>query len=331
MTKAPYHITERQMEILAEVQLDADLPIADVAKRVKLPEFTVRRTLTLLHEQGIIERLWYLNPFADGYVLYDIFFQLTPAGLAKPEKLIQVLARSPEVEFITELTGTFSLGVVVRCRTPEGVAEFIGRVCAACPGVISAKDVSTFLSLTDVPIFRSSRQSRRRARLSFASNSNATSLDDIDERILSQMRATPSVSLAKLARALGMPATTVVYRVNVLKERGAIVGARYFVDMFRLGYSYVVHRISLAGNGLRYTDEVQERLQAIPGVYFTMRCLGRWDVVVGTVTQDMSALTACTTAIAATLGSHIVRVDTAHLIRFHKLNGSLYKSHTAAL
>lgn len=326
MVNRLYHLTERQREILAEVQLDADIPIADVAKRVRLPEFAVRRTLTLLRDQGIVDKLWYLNPFANGYGLYDILLELTPAFIPKMEKLLLFLVRSPEVEFITELSGIFSLSFTLRCRTPQEATDFLGRLSTVCPNSISAKDISTFLSLTDVPIFRSSRQSRRRAYLSFVSSESALELDSLDERILTQMRSSPDASLSRIARTLGIPATTAAYRVNTLKERGAIIGARYFVDMFRLGYSFAAHRIVLASQAPAHIEGMQSRLQALPGVYFTMRCLGRWDLVVGTVTQDSSALTKCTASIASLLGSHALRIDTTPIISFHKLNGSAYPS-----
>jgi DNA-binding Lrp family transcriptional regulator len=325
MSRGHYQITERQKEILAEAQLDADLPITDLAKRARLPEFTVRRNLNSLHEKGILDKLWYLNPFANGYGLYDVFLEVIPAFFPKLQKLISFLVNIPEVEFVTELSGRFLLCVTVRCQSAQQVASFIGRVCEAYPGSIGARNVSTMLALTDMPIFRSARPSKRRMQLSFVSGATSIELDSLDERILSLMRADPNVSLTQIARALGIPATTATYRVKALKERGAIVGARLFIDMFRLGYFFAIHRLVLAGNGPSHVEEIERRIQAIPGVYFTSPCLGPWDISFGTVTRDMNELTNCTTAIAAVVGTHILSIETEHIKRFHKLNGSMYK------
>jgi DNA-binding Lrp family transcriptional regulator len=181
------------------------------------------------------------------------------------------------------------------------------------------------LALTDVPIFRSLRPSKRKMRLSFVSNATNIDLDDLDERILVLMRSDPNVSLTRIARALGIPATTVTYRVKALKERGAIVGARLFIDMFRLGYFFAVHRLVLAGDGPSCVEEIERCIQSIPGVYFTSRCLGRWDITFGTVTSDMNELTNCTTSMAALVGSQILNIETTHIKRFYKLNGAKYK------
>jgi DNA-binding Lrp family transcriptional regulator len=325
MSTRHYRITERQREILAEAQLDADLTITDLAKRARVPEFTVRRNLNSLHEQGILDKLWYLNPFANGFGVYDILLEVIPAFLPKLQKLISFLVSMPEVEFVTELSGRFLLCVTVRCRSAQDAASLIGRICEAHPSSIGARDVSTILALTDVPIFRSVRPSRRKTRLSFVSSAIQIELDPLDERILSLMRSDPNVSLTRIARSLAIPATTVAYRVKALKERGAIVGARLFIDMFRLGYFFAVHRVVLTGENASDVEEIESRIQSIPGVYFTSRCLGRWDISFGSVTRDMNELTNCTTSIAALVGSQILNMETTHIKRFYKLNGARYK------
>lgn len=269
--------------------------------------------------------MWYLNPFINGYGLYDILLEISPRYLANFDKLIASLVRAPEVEFVTELTGVFQLSVTVRARNAHDVAQFVTQISSAYPGSVSAKEVSTVLSLTDIPMFRSARQSKRRPQLSFAANCTNISLDVLDERILALMRSEPEVSLNSLARKLGIPATTVTYRIRGLKESGAILGARFFIDVFRLGYSFAIHRVSLTGEGLDQLKVVEQSIQSIPGVYFTMTTLSRWDITFGTVTHDMQELSKCTAAIASQIGSKMSKLETVPVKRFYKLNGAHYK------
>ncbi len=325
MSRKPYHISETQREILAEAQLDADLSIATVAKRSRLREFTVRRNLNLLQRDGIIDKLWYLNPFTNGYLLYNVSLEIATQFLPKLEKLIAFLLDQNEVELVKELTGRYLLCVGIRCRHPQDIADFVDRIRRTFPGSIMSKDVTNILSLTDIPIFRSARPSKRRTQLAFEQRSELGTLDTLDERILSLMRSDPDVSLTNLSRSLGIPATTATYRIKNLKESGAIVGARFFIDMFRLGHLFAIHRVVVSGDTTSALNALEERLQSIPGVYYTLRCLGSWDLMFGTITQDMQELTQCTSVVAATIGRDILRMETVHVKRFYKLNGTTYK------
>ena len=74
-------------------------------------------------------------------------------------------------------------------------------------------------------------------------------MDALDVRILELLQAEGRLALAELARRVRAPRTTVVERVEKLRERGVIRGFRAVVDPNKLGYKYLAFVLVKARRG----------------------------------------------------------------------------------
>ncbi|KGM48060.1 Lrp/AsnC family transcriptional regulator [Pseudooceanicola atlanticus] len=113
-------------------------------------------------------------------------------------------------------------------------------------------------------------------------------LDDTDRRILRQLQADPSLSGAELAERAGVTPATCWRRLERLRERGVLRGARAVIDWRALGYAVEVSlRVTLDKTVPRAFDEFAAEARQIPEVLEIQTFLGQVDVRLGLIARDL--------------------------------------------
>ena len=103
------------------------------------------------------------------------------------------------------------------------------------------------------------------------------SLDEIDVRILEILQKDCRVPLGQIAKALGIPKSTVHYRIRRLEAEGIIEGYYAKVNATNLGKDYITITFIRAKYGPSYHELVGEMLAKIPGVSAVYFVFGETD------------------------------------------------------
>ncbi len=95
-------------------------------------------------------------------------------------------------------------------------------------------------------------------------------MDELDRKLLRELKTDASAPMRKVASKLGVPATTLYYRKKVMESKGIIKRYRAVADMKKAGYS---HAMLVLGR----TAE-PERLLSMDGIEMVLK-LGnsRWN------------------------------------------------------
>jgi Lrp/AsnC family transcriptional regulator len=113
-------------------------------------------------------------------------------------------------------------------------------------------------------------------------------LDDTGRRILRQLQADPSLSGTELAERAGVTPATCWRRLERLRERGVLRGARAVIDWRALGYAVEVSlRVTLDKTVPRAFDEFAAEARQIPEVLEIQTFLGQVDVRLGLIARDL--------------------------------------------
>ncbi|MDT0156479.1 Lrp/AsnC family transcriptional regulator [Microbacterium sp. ARD32] len=104
-----------------------------------------------------------------------------------------------------------------------------------------------------------------------------SSLDDLDRRLLSLLRANSRESVVSLARRLGVTRATVDSRLKRLVDSGVIVG--FSVRVRDPAAASVVRAVMLIAVEGRNTSEVIRSLRGVPQIAALHTTNGRWDLV----------------------------------------------------
>lgn len=105
-------------------------------------------------------------------------------------------------------------------------------------------------------------------------------LDKIDRTLLKILQKDSRVPLQVIAKRLGIPKSTVHYRISRLEREKVIEGYYAKLNPARLGYDYLAVVLVRAKYGPRYHQKVGLRLSKIPGVWAVYYVLGDLDFIV---------------------------------------------------
>jgi DNA-binding Lrp family transcriptional regulator len=101
----------------------------------------------------------------------------------------------------------------------------------------------------------------------------ATSLDDLDKRIIKELCVSSQGSYRQIAKRLGIHPTTLIQRVKNLEELGIIHGYRAQVDYLKLGYEFmaIVH-IYVEGDLLAIQQQIKDLKDVVAVFDVTGEC-----------------------------------------------------------
>ena len=105
-------------------------------------------------------------------------------------------------------------------------------------------------------------------------------LDETDRRLLAMLQRDCRVPLQEVAEILGVPKSTVHYRIRKLEQDGIVEGYHAKVNATRLGYDYLAVVLVRARYGPKYHEKVGRRLAKVPGVSAVYYVLGDIDFIV---------------------------------------------------
>ena len=127
--------TERRMVEL--LQHDGRLPVARLAKELRVTEVTARRKLRGLLARGIIRIVATVDPFDVGYetpVIIGLKVQRN-----RLDEVAEHLSRLDQVRYVGASTGRVDLIIEVVTRTNQDLASFLMNELAAIDGITDSE------------------------------------------------------------------------------------------------------------------------------------------------------------------------------------------------
>jgi len=115
-----------------------------------------------------------------------------------------------------------------------------------------------------------------------------TGMDEVDQRLIAELRRDGRAALSDLAERLGLARGTVRARMERLAERGEIAG---FTVLTRGDVTAApVRGLMMIGIEGRGGERVMARLQGIPAVMAVHSTNGKWDLIAELATQTLLEL-----------------------------------------
>lgn len=110
-------------------------------------------------------------------------------------------------------------------------------------------------------------------------------LDDVDIKILRLLQKNGRMSYSELSRKIGIPTSTVRFKVNRLLKMGIIKKIMAILDPVKLGYKITL--IILLKVDTREIKEVLKTLLKFEEVHHILQITGKYDIVVIFHTRDV--------------------------------------------
>ena len=134
-------------------------------------------------------------------------------------------------------------------------------------------------------------------------------IDELDARLIAELRANPRVGLLEIARRLGVARGTVQARLAKLEARGVITGYGPEVDPAAMGYGIQAFVLLELAQGR--LDEAAEVLRAVPEVVEADAISGPQDLLCRLVARDTEHLQEVVNRLLATPA---IRRSESHIV-----------------
>jgi DNA-binding Lrp family transcriptional regulator len=134
-------------------------------------------------------------------------------------------------------------------------------------------------------------------------------IDELDSRLIAEMRANPRVGLLEISRRLGVARGTVQARLAKLESRGVITGYGPEVDPVAMGYS--IHAFVLLELAQGRLSEATSVLESVPEVVEADAISGPQDLLCRLVARDTEHLQEIVNRILATAA---IRRSTSYIV-----------------
>jgi Lrp/AsnC family transcriptional regulator for asnA, asnC and gidA len=124
---------ELDLIILETLQEDGRTPFTQIAKKVGVAESTIRSRYASLVEQGIVQTIAVIDPFAVGYNAPALIgISVEPGTIYAVAEALEKLA---EVSYLVLILGGYDLVVEVFCRDREHLTQLITDQIQTIPGI----------------------------------------------------------------------------------------------------------------------------------------------------------------------------------------------------
>lgn len=270
-------LNEKQRRIVSSVQLQAQAPVSAIARETGYREHTVRYCLEDLKSRGILDGFAFINPYPLGYTQYRIYFSRTPETKVSKQKLLEALVSSPRTAWVAEFGGDFQYGVSLYAKRITEVDTFFSDLSAKCGGKFYEKSFALPVSWTSYRCKYLSSHKSAVECLSGGGNAAEASIDELDHRILRAISGPAVASRVKIARELGIPVTTLDYRIKRLEKRGVIVGYAYRVNARACGLQMFALMVYTRNPSPEFTTQISRFAAEHPHVTNFTHCMGSWD------------------------------------------------------
>ena len=280
-------LTLKEQKVLAALEFDAEKSVETIKKESGLSEHTIRYYQHEFLRNGIIKRQPIIDLCRAGYIYIGLFFN--PASRSREVQTIIKRSILPRVEIVwlAEFVGEFRYGMAIAGRDMRSIDNTITDLVTKFPFLFRSKSVvhqlsSSFFARKYLP--KTNKKSA--STIQIAPALEAPDLDLNDKRILAGLVADGAISRRQLAQTLGMPLTTIDYRVERLKKSGILRGFNYAINPKAVERQKYMLLVFGSGMNAKFTQAISNFAEKHPDVVSLYRCLGWWDFELDLETPD---------------------------------------------
>ena len=280
-------LSEKEREILAVVQTDAELSVQEIVDRTGFAAHSVRYHIGNLQTRGIIgQPLPFINVYRLGYTEYVLYMSLSAEGQAKREELLDALSQTAAVSWVLQVGGQYQYVVSICASHVQHVAKLLNKLCQHYGNVFAEKEMSLRLAFTYYGRRYLSDAETAPTRLHVGGADELVEVDDVDRKILSAMAHGEYKSVSHLSRLTGVPNTTLERRKRRLEEQRVVDGYTYQLRASDIGVQQFKLLIRVKGVNPDLTRALYDFCEETLGVVFFVECIGTWDYEFGIEVEE---------------------------------------------
>jgi DNA-binding Lrp family transcriptional regulator len=266
-----------QGRVIGALQLAPDTALSVIAKSLGIRSHSARYALDRARKTGLVERRYFINLFRLGYQQHEIFFSLSSEKRNDRKRLMSELTQHRAVSWMGTFGGEFQYGINICVKHQRDLINFLRTLSERYGQIFLEKQFAQRVSL----VFYGNRyllpRRGKQKTLEYSLDVTPSTIDEVDNNILRHITQFGESSTYDTARALGLPKSTVDYRMRGLRAAGIIVGSYLSVRSHRFGMLTYICLLSAKGISAEFEASVERFCDEHPSVTILIRTIGSWD------------------------------------------------------
>ncbi len=307
-------LTDQDRLVLANMELNAEMPLTEFAKLLGLSTSTTRYTIDKLLERNLARYYPWIDPYPLGYRLINIFFSVNQGPEAQTAKLLQMIVKHPQVTWLRELGGSYQYCISFVTQKIHDLMTFLEDLATSCPNTIRAKSIMDQLALVLFPPKFLTSKIVGRTSCPRGLNVKLCRGDELDHRILGAL-ISGSHSRRDIARSLGVAPSTIDARIQKLREHGVFKGFVYLRRLDLIGTSEYKLNITVMNRTRKLRDALLAFSEKHPHVIFWVEMIGEWDYEIDIEVSDAAGASRVCDALREQFGREIAAIEIVPMFR----------------
>ncbi|MCB0353213.1 MAG: Lrp/AsnC family transcriptional regulator [Bdellovibrionales bacterium] len=274
-------LSRKESDVLACVELRANLSMPEIRKETGYRDHTIRYALKQLEDRGIATPIPFVDLSKLGFTLYNVFFSFSSDKKQLKQQFLKELNQTGPIVWVAEFGGDFQYALEICARHISEVQSTLSALTEKFGNIFFQKSVSTQFAAHLLPRRYLSSKSASSKPLSIYQTGVTEKTDELDHRILEALAGNGGSSHRRVAQLLEMPLSTLELRVKKLREKEIISG--YFYAVRPDQYGYGSYKLLVFGKGI--SPKLGQRLLQYgtqhPNIVSMYECLGNWDYEIG--------------------------------------------------
>lgn len=312
----------KDRKILAALDMNARMPMTELAKKVGLSRQVVEYRIKRMQRENIIfGAIGVFDSVVVGHSWYRVAFRLINATKEEKDELIKHLANHEHICWLGEVGGNWDLAMNFVCKDNFQFNEVFENLIETHGKLIRDYEILIYTDVHDLQRKYILKDEEQRKEFFHEMKYNASvKLDTLDKNIIRELSKDALISNVDLGQKLGVAANTIKNRINEMMKNKLLLGFRLFVNPSVLGYKSHMLFLEITKLDLQREKELYNYLKSIPNVTFLVKHIGKWRIGMEIETKSTEEFQEIFVDIRGRFSDIITNFESFPLFKDHAIN-----------
>ncbi len=279
----------KDRRILSELDMNARMPMTELARKVGLSRQVVEYRLKRMRKNNVIfGALTIFDSVVIGYTWYRVIFRLLNATKEKKNEFIDYLRNHRSLFWLGEIGGNWDLIMNFTCKDNVHFNKIFEEITEKFGPIIRDYEILIYMNVYDLEkSYILDREKQRGEIFHEMVHNPKVKLDNLDKDIIRNISRDALISNIELGQKLNVSGNTIKNRINEMKKNKLLLGYRLFTNAFVLGYRAHMLFLEITRVNLQREKELYNYLRSIPNITFLVKHIGRWRIGMEIETKDV--------------------------------------------
>lgn len=311
-------------KIISQIDIDARLPVARIAKKVGLSKETVNYKLKRILEEGYIESFYALiNASKFGYRYYRAYMKFQNLNEDNEHQIVAFMKGQKSCVNLRITEGPFDIVFLTMHKNPDELRKFLHDFTDRFGSYLLQKSVNIVIATNKLNLKIFNNEERRKIRM-FHGKPIDFSPDNADLEIINMLSLNARDKLVNMEKKLKKDSRVISYRIKKLEKAGIIEGYAVELDFEKLGRKFLQVDISL--RKLSLLPQVLEYFDRTDTCIYAFEILGKYDISLEIYPENDQQLRKIMENFKRRFEGGYIDYDVSHIYREYILNPSPFHS-----